>query len=159
MSEILQQLAQLFVRSAPTVLFVFLLFVVLERLFFRPILEVMKKRESATSGAIEKAREQAAESEAKAQKYEEAFQQARQEVYRQRETHRRESLADRERQLAKARGNAENLLKEALDVLARDVESLKSDLGNAAAPLAAEIADTVLTGGAGPSGGAKGAGN
>lgn len=158
MSEILRQLAQLFVRSAPTVLFVFFLFIVLERLFFRPILEVMKKRESATSGAMERARAQTAESEAKAQKYDEAFQQARQEVYRQREAHRRESLADRERKLTQARGDAENLLKEALDALARDVESLKSDLGNAATPLAAEITETVLTGGTGPSG-ARGAGN
>ena len=158
MSDILRELAQLFVRSVPTVLLVFFLFVVLDRLFFRPLTEVMKKRESATSGAMEKARLQAAESEAKAQKYEEAFQQARQEVYRQREAHRRESLADRERQLSKARGDAENLLKEAIDVLARDVESLKADLGNAAAPLAAEITDTVLTGGTGPSG-ARGAGN
>lgn len=158
MSDILQQLAHLFVRSAPTVLLVFLLFVVLERLFFRPIMDVMKKRESATSGALEKARQQTAESEAKARKYDEAFQQARQEVYRQREAHRHESLAGREQQLAKARGEAENLLKQTLDVLARDVESLKADLGNAATPLATEITDTVLTGGAGPSG-SRGAGN
>jgi F-type H+-transporting ATPase subunit b len=159
MSDILQQLAQLFVRSAPTVIFVFFLFVVLERLFFRPLMEVMKKRESATSGAMEKARQQTAESEAKAQKYDEAFQQARQEVYRQREAHRRDSLTNRERHLAKARGDAENLLKEALDALARDVDSLKADLGNAAAPLAAQITETVLTGGPGPAGGARGTGN
>jgi F0F1-type ATP synthase membrane subunit b/b' len=67
MNEILRQLGQLFVRSFPTVVFVFFLLVVLDRLFFRPMLEVLKKREEATRGALEKAREQAAAAEAKAQ--------------------------------------------------------------------------------------------
>jgi F0F1-type ATP synthase membrane subunit b/b' len=159
MSEILRQLSQLFVRSVPTVLFVFFLLVVLDRLFFRPILEVMKKRDASTRGAMEKAREQAAASEAKAQQYAEAFQAARQEVYRQREAHRREGLAEREKELVRTREHAEGLLKEALDTLARDVETLKQDLGQAAAPLAAEITETVLSGGQGPAGGEKGAGN
>jgi F0F1-type ATP synthase membrane subunit b/b' len=159
MSEILRQLIELFVRSVPTVLLVFFLLVVLDRLFFRPILEVMKKRDASTSGAIEKARGQTAESEAKALKYEEAFQAARQDVYRQREAHRREGLAEREQQLAKTREQGESLLKEALDALARDVETLKLDLGRAATPLATQITETILSGGKGPVGGAKGAGN
>jgi F-type H+-transporting ATPase subunit b len=152
MNEILRQLSQLFVRSIPTVVFVFFLLVALDRLFFRPILEVLKKRDDATRGAMEKAREQAAESESKAKQYEEAFQAARQEVYRQRDAHRKETLAEREKHLGKTREQAEGLLKEALEALAKEVETVKQDLGHAAAPLAAEITDTVLTGGKGPGG-------
>ncbi|HET7841676.1 MAG TPA: hypothetical protein VFM21_08725, partial [Terriglobia bacterium] len=103
MSEILRQLGELFVRSIPTVLIVFFLLIVLDRLFFQPVLDVLSRRDASTRGALEKAREQAAASEARAKEYEEAFQSARQEVYRQREAHRRETLADRERQLSKTR--------------------------------------------------------
>lgn len=159
MSEILRQLGELFVRSIPTVLIVFFLLIVLDRLFFQPVLDVLSRRDASTRGALEKAREQAAASEARAKEYEEAFQSARQEVYRQREAHRRETLADRERQLSKTRQQAEGILKEALDALARDVETAKQDLGRAAAPLATEITEAVLTGRTGPAGGLKGAGN
>ncbi len=159
MNEILRQLSELFVRSIPTVLIVFFLLIVLDRLFFRPILEVLEKRDASTRGAMDKAKEQAAASEAKAKEYEEAFQAARQEVYRQREAHRREGLADREKQLGRTRQQAEGLLKDALDALAREVEAVKQDLGRAAAPLATEITDAVLTGGKGPAGGVKGATN
>lgn len=159
MSEILRQLGELFVRSVPTVLIVFFLLVVLDRLFFRPMLDVLAKRDASTRGALDKAKVQASASEAKAKEYEAAFQAARQEVYRQREAHRRETLADREKQLSRTRQQAEGLLKEALDALARDVEAAKQDLGRAAAPLATEITEAVLAGGPGPEGGLKGAGN
>jgi F-type H+-transporting ATPase subunit b len=158
MNEILRQLGQLFVRSIPTVLFVFFLLVILDRLFFRPMLAVLKKREDETRGALERARAQAADSEAKARQYEETFQAARQEVYRQREADRRDSLAEREKQLGKAREQAEAHLKEALEALARDVESTKQELGQASAPLATQITEAVLSG-SGSAGGGKGARN
>jgi F-type H+-transporting ATPase subunit b len=158
MNEILRQLGQLFVRSIPTVIFVFFLLVVLDRLFFRPMLEVLKKREQATRGALEKAREQAAAAEAKAQEYEAAFQSARQEIYRQREADRRDSLAERDKQLARAREQSEALIKQALDALAHEVESAKLELGRASPPLASQITEAVL-GGVGPESGMKGARN
>ncbi len=152
MLDILRQLGQLFVRSIPTVIFVFFLLLVLERLFFRPLLEVLKKREEATRGAIERAREQAVATEAKAREYEEAFQAARQDVYRLREAARRDGLADRENQLAKAREKAESNLKEALDTLATEVEAARQELGRASQPLASEITETVLGGSPSPGG-------
>jgi F-type H+-transporting ATPase subunit b len=153
MSDILRQLGQLFVRSFPTVIFVFFLLLVLERLFFRPLMDILKKREEATKGALEKAREQAVATEAKAREYEEAFQAARQDVYRLREAARRDALAERESQLAKARETAESQLKAALDSLAAEVESARRELGQASQPLATEITDTVL--GGGPSAGGQ----
>lgn len=152
MLDILRQLGQLFVRSIPTVIFVFFLLLVLERLFFRPLLEVLKKREAATRGAIERAREQAAATEAKAREYDEAFQAARQDVYRLREAARRDALADRENQLAKTREKAESYLKDALDALAAEVEAARQELGRASQPLAMEITETVLGGSPTPGG-------
>jgi F-type H+-transporting ATPase subunit b len=158
MNEILRQLGHLFVRTVPTVLFVFFLLVILDRLFFRPILGVLKERESKTRGALERAHEQAAAADAKAREYEETFQAARQEVYRRREADRRDALAEREKQLAEARNKAEATLKEALDGLGREVDSAKQELEKASAPLAAEITEAVLSGKE-PAGGWEGARN
>jgi len=58
MGDILSRLGHLFVQSTPTVIFVFLLLVVLDRLFFRRLTEVLREREARTSGALERAREQ-----------------------------------------------------------------------------------------------------
>src|SRR5207247_10774395 len=89
MGDILSQLSHLLVQSLPTVVFVFLLTVVLDWLFFKPLTGVLKQREEATVGALARAREQAAAAEAKAREYEAALQAARQEVYRLQEADRR----------------------------------------------------------------------
>ena len=102
MGEILSQLAQLFIQTIPTVIFVFVLYVILSRFFFGPLTAVLKKREEETTGAMARAREQAAAAEEKARQYEAAFQAARQEIYRQREADRRAILEDREATLKRA---------------------------------------------------------
>ena len=76
MGDILSQLSHLLVQSLPTVVFVFLLTVVLDWLFFKPLTGVLKQREEATVGALARAREQAAAAEAKAREYEAALQAA-----------------------------------------------------------------------------------
>jgi F-type H+-transporting ATPase subunit b len=144
MSEILSQLEHLFLQAVPTVVFVFLLFVILERIFFRPLLSALKQREEATVGALTRAREQAAAAEAKAREYEEAFQAARQEVYRQREADRRASLAERDATLQKAHDLAEVLIREAQAQLAQEVASAKAELEAACRPLAQEISERLV---------------
>ena len=66
MGDTFHQLGQLFLQATPTMLLVFLLFVILERIFFRPVTAVMKKREELTVGALARARAQAAAAESKA---------------------------------------------------------------------------------------------
>src|SRR6516164_3672503 len=99
MGETLRQLGHLFVQSAPTVIFVFLLSAILDRLFFRPLTAVLRQREEETLGALRRSRELSAAAEAKAKEYEAAFQAARQEVYRLREADRRTVLQEREEML------------------------------------------------------------
>jgi F-type H+-transporting ATPase subunit b len=156
MAEILRSLGQLFVQAIPTVIFVFFLLVILERWFFRPLLAILKQREDATVGALERAREQAAETEAKAREYEARFQAARQEVYRLREADRRAALAERESALARTREEAELRLARAEADLANQVKMAKQELERASQALARMIADTVLGNGLEP-GGQKGA--
>lgn len=144
MEQVFSQLGQLFVQTIPTVILVFVLVLVLERLFFRPLSRVMDRREEATSGALARAREQAAAAEEKARQYEEAFRAARQNVYRERDESRRRALADREAALGAARERAESLLKDAQAALANEVEAAKRELGRGSHTLASEIADVIL---------------
>jgi F-type H+-transporting ATPase subunit b len=156
MAEILRSLGQLFVQTIPTVIFVFLLLVILERWFFRPLTAVLKQRQEATVGALERARQQAAQAEAKAREYEATFQAARQELYRRREADRREALGERDSALKKAREEAEALLQRARADLASQVETAKLELRQASGSLAQGIAEAILGDGS-PGRGGKGA--
>jgi F-type H+-transporting ATPase subunit b len=144
MGGILSQLGHLFLQSTPTILFVFLLFLILERIFFRPLIAMLQQREEATRGALARAREQVAAAEAKSREYEAAFQRARQEVYRQREAEGRAALAERESTLQQKREQAETLIKLAEASVAGEIAKARQDLDQSVRRLAEEIADSVL---------------
>ena len=144
MGVIFDQLGHLFLQTVPTVILVFLLFVILDRIFFRPLTAVMKQREDSTVGALARAREQAASAETKMREYEEAFQAARQEVYRQREVTRRTNLEQRDAALRKAREQAEVLVRDAQAALAAEVARAKAELDGACQPLAEEISESLV---------------
>jgi F0F1-type ATP synthase membrane subunit b/b' len=157
MSETLSQIGHLFLESTPTVILVFLLLVVLDRWFFRPLTAILKEREEKTLGALARAREQVAEAEAKSREYEANFQAARQEVYRQREVDRRQALDERTDTLARARDRAESLLRDALAGLAAEVNAAKQELSSTGQSLARAITEAVLSSGtsSGGQGGAR----
>jgi len=144
MGDILNQLGRLFLQSIPTVVFVFFLLVILERLFFRPLTRILKEREDATVGALARAREQSAAAAEKAREYEATFQAARQEVYRQREAERKAALREREATLQRAREQSEVWRQGAQIALRKEVEGVKQDLWAACRSLAQEITEVVL---------------
>jgi len=144
MGVIFDQLGHLFLQAIPTVLLLFLLFVVLDRIFFRPVMAVLKQREELTVGALARARDQATAAETKTGEYEAAFQAARQEVYRQREVDRRKNLEQRDIALRKAREQAEVVVREAQAALAAEVDRSKTELDSACPPLAEEISQILL---------------
>lgn len=144
MGVIFNQLGHLFLQAAPTVILVFLLFVILDRILFRPLMTVMKQRDELTVGALARAREQTVAAEAKTREYEDAFQAARQEVYRQREADRRTSLEHRDAGLRKAREQAEVFIRDAQAALATEVALTKAELDAACQPLAEEISASLV---------------
>jgi F0F1-type ATP synthase membrane subunit b/b' len=148
MGEMFSQLGHLFLQTVPTIIFVFLLFVILDRLFFRPLTAVLKKREELTVGALARSRELAATVETKARRYEETFLAARQEVYRQREAARRASLAERDAALQQARSQSEAMIRDAQVALAAEVARAKVELETACQSLAEEISQTLVGPGA-----------
>jgi F-type H+-transporting ATPase subunit b len=144
MGGILSTLADLFISTIPTVIFVFVLFIIFTRFLFRPLTAVMKKREEETTGAMARARDQAAGAEEKTRQYEAAFQAARQEVYRQREAARRAMLEDRQAAIDRARQQSETLIKETQAGLAVEVAKSQKELLANCQSLGQEIASTVL---------------
>ena len=144
MGAIFSQLGLLFLQTIPTVILVFLLFFILDRIFFHPVMAVLKQREESTVGALARAREQATAAETKTREYEEAFQAARQEVYRQREMDRRSNLEQRDAALRKAREQAEVLIRDAQSALAGEVARAKTELDAASRTLAEEISRSLV---------------
>ena len=152
MGGIFDQLGHLFFQTIPTVFLVFLLFIILDRIFFRPLTAVLKRREDLTAGALARAREQAAATETKARDYDQAFQSARQEVYRQREGERRTNLEQRDAALRQARERAEALIRDAQAALAGEVARTKAELDAASQPLAEEISQSLVGADSAPTG-------
>ncbi len=144
MGAIFSQLGQLFLRTIPTVILVFALFVILDRIFFRPLRAVLKQREESTVGALARAREQAAAAEAKAKDYDASIQAARQELYRQREADHRRNLEQRDEALRKGRERAEVLIRDGRAELTREVSRTKAELEVACKSLAEEISQSLL---------------
>jgi len=144
MGAIFSQLGHLFLQTIPTVILVFFLFVILDRIFFRPLTAVLKQREESTVGALAQAGEQATAAETKARQYEEAFQAARQEVYRQREADRRTNLEQRDAALRKGRAQADVLIRDAQAALAGEVARAKGELEAACQSLAEEISQSLV---------------
>jgi len=144
MGQITSQLGQLFAQTIPTVVFIFCLVLVLDRLFFRPLSQTLEARAKATSGALAEAREQAAAVGEKSRQYEQALQKARQEIYRLREAARRDALSERENTIQKFRSEAESTLKDAQRALDEEVAKSKTDLRAAVESLAAEVTEALL---------------
>jgi F-type H+-transporting ATPase subunit b len=144
MGEVFNQLGHLFLLTIPTVILVFVLFVILDRIFFRPVMAVLKRREDLTVGALARAREQAAEAEAKTREYQEALQTARQEVYRQREVERHTNLEQRDATLRTARTQAEALVREAQAALAAEVAHTRQELDATCHSLAEAISQRLV---------------
>ncbi len=144
MQGILSQLGHLFVRSIPTIILIYFLLFILDRLFFKPLTRTLQAREKATRGVLSEARKLAAEAEERLRAYENSLREARLESYRQREAARQQSLAEREALLRRARAEAETAFHAAQSELASQAERLKGELGGAIGQMAEMMVRVVL---------------
>ena len=144
MEKMLTQLAHLFLESVPTVVFVFIAFIVLDRLLFRPLSRILEERDRMTRGALEQAEKQMQKAEAKARQYEETLLRAHRETYQRREGLRREFQANRESVVQQARDRADATLQETRTQVDRQVQTAKWELKEATQALARRISETLL---------------
>ena len=126
------------------VFFVLLLTLILARLFFRPLLAIIKQREDAVGSAKALADQAAAEARRATEEFDRQTASARADVYRQMDEMRRAALEDRAALVDATRKEAEATLAKARADLAADVADARARLDKDADALAAEAASQIL---------------
>lgn len=144
MEETLRALGEILLKAVPTFVLVFLLYLYLSRMFFRPLEQVLKKRYEATEGARKLADESLAKATAKTAEYEAAIRAARGEVYNELGELRRRLQADHAAAVERARKQAEAQISEAKAQLQQEVAGLKQQLAGESDALASQIAESIL---------------
>jgi F-type H+-transporting ATPase subunit b len=142
--QIVHQLGELFLQAVPTVLIVFLFYMILRALFFQPLLRVMAEREARTVGARKAAEAAQAAAAEKAKQYQEALRQERARVYAEQESARKKLLDERAASLKEARSKAVAEVGVAKERVAKELATARHDLEHSISQLAAEIARRVL---------------
>ncbi len=126
------------------VFFVLLLTLILDRLFFRPLLAIIKQREDAVGSAKALADQAAAEARRATEEFDRQTAAARAEVYRQMDEVRRTALDDRAALVEATRKEVESTLAKARADLANDVADARARLDTDADALAADAASQIL---------------
>ena len=144
MEETLRALGEILLKAVPTFVLVFLLYLYLSRMFFRPLEEVLQKRYEATEGARKLADESLAKAAAKTAEYEAAIRAARGEVYNELGQLRRQLQTDHAASIEKARHEAEAQISAAKAALQQEVLRLKQQLAGESDALATQIAESIL---------------
>jgi F0F1-type ATP synthase membrane subunit b/b' len=154
--EILNQLGDLFLSAVPTVILVFLFYLILRRTFFGPLERVLAERHRRAVGARQEAEASRAAVQEKLRAYSEALRKARGEIFVEQETVRRRVLEERQASVTAARAAAQQELQAAKKALATEVEAARVQLEQSSNVLAGEIAETILAGASGPGGARRG---
>jgi F-type H+-transporting ATPase subunit b len=118
--------------------------VILDRLVFKPILQVIKKREDAVTAARLLAEQAATEARVAAEEFERKTQAARAGIYRQMDEMRQAAMADRAALVEATRKEAESAMAEATTRLAREVAAARATLNQDAEALAADATSQIL---------------
>jgi F-type H+-transporting ATPase subunit b len=151
MEQTLRQLGELLLASVPTVILLWLLYVIYVFVVHRPLTAVLAERKKRTQGAMEKARADIAAAEARTADYEYRLREARQKVFKNLEARRQQAAEARGHAVNAARVRAQEQVKEARAALEQDKQEAMTKLQSEAGRLAGEIVRTVLRPVAAPS--------
>lgn len=146
MDVILQQLGGLLLKAIPTFVLVLLLHYYLKFVFFKPLEKVLEHRYQATEGARKLAEQSMKDADAKTAQYEVAIRAARSEMYQAHEKVHKQLQEHESAELAAARQQAEEMIRQAKTALAQDVEQAKTGLARESESLANQIAASIIQG-------------
>ena len=142
--EPLVALREILLGAIPTFLLVWVLYLYVTRVFFRPLQETLSKRHHATDGMRTAAESSIAEAEKKTAQYEESLQSARAELYQQQEQERQKAIERRAEIVQRARTQAEEMVARARQEIEKDVEEAKKRLATETEPMAQSISRAIL---------------
>src|SRR5712692_1659627 len=142
--EILHQLGELFLQSVPTIIIVFLFYLVLRLTFFQPLDRVLTERRARTEGARRAAESAQAAAQEKQRAYQDALQKARSEIYAEQEAARRAVLDERAGLIRTTRTRSSETIRTAKEKIGADLAAARTALEADAQSLAGEIARAIL---------------
>lgn len=144
MSSTLQALADLLIRSVPTIIFFIVLTYYLKYMFFRPLQKVLDERRRATEGVRGLASEANEAADRQLSEFEQALQRARNEIYKYNDDLRRQWNEEQLMLLDQARAEAAEKLKAAKQLINEELEAAEAELRASVEPLSEEIIQTLL---------------
>jgi len=144
MIEILHQLADLCIDALPIVILVFLFYLFLNALFFRPLMRAMAEREKRIDGA--KAEAAAAQAAAKDEmaRYNEELKKARAEIYAEQEASRQAALDERAKLLRALRTRNQETIHAAKERIAAEYAAAQAEIEKQSPALADQITRIIL---------------
>jgi F-type H+-transporting ATPase subunit b len=146
--DVLYQLADLFVQAIPTIVIVFLFYLFMRAVFFKPLARVMDEREKRTAGARQEAEQAQAAAEEKVRAYEDAMKKARAAVYAEQDAERKVLLDRRAEQVREARREANVRVAAAKQQIVQEIAAARAQLDAQTPELANEIVQNVFSAGA-----------
>jgi F0F1-type ATP synthase membrane subunit b/b' len=144
MEATLQALADLLVKSTPTIIFFIALTVYLKYMFFRPMARLLEERRRQTEGVRELAQRAFEAADRRTSEFEHALQLARAQIAQENDALRRQWAEEQTEALAEARGAAQRKLEEARHVIADEVEKAKTELDASIESLSSRIVNSLV---------------
>lgn len=144
--EIVNQLGELFLAAVPTVIIVFLFYLVLRWSFFKPMERVLSERHKRAEGARVEAEASRVAVHEKLRSYNDSLKKARVEIFAEQESQRHRTLDERQATINAARATAQSALQEAKKGIAAEVAAARTELEQSSSTLANDIAEAILAG-------------
>ncbi|MBM3738845.1 MAG: ATP synthase F0 subunit B [Acidobacteria bacterium] len=146
METVIASLGDLIVRALPTFFLILILHFYMKATFFGPLEAALKDRQAATSGTKKAAEESLARAEAKAAEYEAKLRDARGVIYKEQEAIRAQLRDQQNEAVAAVKSKCDGMLKDARATVQSELEAAKAGLASQSNALAAQIAQTILSG-------------
>ncbi len=144
MDATLHALADLLIKAIPTALFFVVLAVYLQKVFFKPMAQILEERRKQTEGVRELAQRAMEAADKKTSEFEQALQLARAEIHQEHEKLRQQWIDEQTRRLAEARTEADGQIEEARHQIAAEVQKAEADLAATVDALSERIVNSLL---------------
>ena len=137
-------LGQILLGSIPTFFLVWILYLYVTRVFYRPLQKTLRQRDESTVGLRKTAEADLAMAEQKTAEYQEALRSARSQIYQIQERERQDALDQRAKIVQQAKQEADAAMIRAKNEIREDVENAKKGLAAEVEQIAAAISETIL---------------
>ena len=142
--QALGALKEILIGAIPTFILLWVLYLYVTYVFYRPLEKTLRKRREDTAGLRQTAEAALGEVEKQTARYQEVLRSAQLEVYRIQEQERQRALEERAEMVRQARARAEQLIATARQQIDQEAEAAKVTLGAEAEQFAASIIQAIL---------------